>query len=93
MSRKAKRRLAREVVAEYHETQLAKLVARVAEASDRFRDGELNAFDVDHVLFQYSRAAKELWKFCNTGHVELTALQVREAPPIDWWDRGAPKAR
>ncbi|MFC7360332.1 hypothetical protein [Nocardioides astragali] len=80
-------------MAEYHAAQLADLVARVAEASDRFRNSELNAFDVDHVLFQYSRAAKELWKFCNTGDVELTAPQVREVPPIDWWDRGAPRTR
>jgi hypothetical protein len=39
-------------------------VAHVAEAIDRFRDGELDAFETDHVLFQYSSAAKELWKFC-----------------------------
>jgi len=29
----------------------------VADAIDRFRDGELKAFDVDHVLFQYARTA------------------------------------
>lgn len=74
----------------YHGVKLAELVAHVAEATDRFRDGELDAFDVDEVLFQYSRAAKELWKFCNMGDVELTARQVHEGPPIDWWERGAP---
>jgi hypothetical protein len=91
VARKSERRQAREVVAEYHAAQLADLVARVAEASDRFRNGELNAFDVDHVLFQYSRAAKELWTFCNTGDVELTARQVREVPPIAWWEPRSPE--
>ena len=81
------------MVAGYHEKQLAELVAHVVAASDRFRAGELNAFDVDHVLFQYSRAAKELWKYCNTGDVEVTARQAQLEPSIDWWERGAPKAR
>lgn len=93
MSQKSERRQAREAVAGYHEAKLAELVAHVAESTDRFRGGELNAFDVDEVLFQYSRAAKELWKFCNIGDVELTAGQLREGPPIDWWERGAPRKR
>ncbi len=54
-------------VAAYHEAELAVLVQRVGTAIDRFRNGELDAFDVDKVLFQYSRAAKELWKFCHLG--------------------------
>lgn len=67
------------------------LQQHVAESIDRFRCGELDAFDVDEVVFQYSRAAKELWKFCNIGDVELTAGQLREGPPIDWWERGTPR--
>ena len=47
-------------MATYHEAQLAVLVAHVGEAVDRFRAGELHAFGVDEVLYQYSRAAKEL---------------------------------
>ncbi|SEC07637.1 hypothetical protein SAMN04489844_1630 [Nocardioides exalbidus] len=65
----------------------------VANATDRFRSGDADAFDVDHVVFQYSRAAKELWKFCNTDNVELIAEQIHEAPKIDWWERGAPRPR
>ena len=91
MSQKSDRRQAREAVAAYHEAKLAELLAHVAEAIDRFRSGELEAFDVDEVLFQYSRAAKELWKFCNIGNVQVTAGQLHEGPPIDWWERGAPK--
>ena len=72
---------------------LAELIALVAEATDGFRTGELDAFEVDQVLFQYSRAAKELWRFCNMTHVEFTARHVHDGPPIDWWECGAPKPR
>ena len=60
MSTKSGREAARESVVKYHESQLAILVKHVGDAIDRFRVGELDAFDVDRVLFQYSRAAKEL---------------------------------
>ena len=89
MSAKSERRAAHETVAAYHEEQLGELVRRVQVAVDRFQAGEIDAFEVDEVIFQYSRAAKELWKFCNTGHVEIAALIVRDEPPWDWWDRGA----
>ena len=45
------------------------------------------------MLFQYSRAAKELWKSCNLGDVELTAKTVREGPSVDWWKVAAPRER
>lgn len=93
VSDKSERRAARSVVAGYHEAELGALVARVGEAVDRYRAGELDAFEVDQVLFQYSRAAKELWKYCNFGPVELTAAVIREQPPHDWWERGAPRRR
>ena len=80
-------------MAGYHESQLAELVQRVGAAIDRFRDGELDAFDVDQVLFQYSRAAKELRKFCNLGDPEVTANLMRERLAVDWWERGAPRER
>jgi hypothetical protein len=93
MSGRSERRHARETVATYHEAQLSELVTHVAEAIDRFRTGELDVFGVDHVLFQYSRAAKELWKFCNMTDVEMTAQLTRDQLTIDWWERGAPKQR
>ncbi len=93
MAGKAARRQAREAVAAYHEARLAELVEHVADAIDSFRREELYAFDVDQVLFQYSRAAKELWKFCNLGNVEITARHVDDQPPTDWWERGAPRPR
>lgn len=80
-------------MAAYHGSQLAELVERVGAAIDRSRGGELDAFGVDRVLFQYTRAAKELWKFCNLGDPELTATMMRDGPAVDWWERGAPRKR
>ena len=93
MSGKPERRQAREAVGAYHAEQLARLLAHVADAVDRFRAGELDPFEVDEVLFQYSRAAKELWKFCNVTRVEVAAWQLEEGPAIDWWEVGAPRRR
>jgi hypothetical protein len=93
MSSKSERQAARTAVAAYHEDRLGELVQRVGEGIDRFRAGELDAFDADQIMFQYSRAAKELWKFCNLVDVEFTAQLIQERPPTDWWERGAPKQR
>jgi len=93
VSGKSERRAARAVVSEYHDAQLRDLVDRVGGAIDRYRTGELDAFEVDRVLFQFSRAAKELWKFCNHLQVEVAAAMIRERPPTDWWERGAPRER
>jgi hypothetical protein len=93
VSGKSERRAARSLVEEYHRAQLGVLVAHVGEAVDRYRGGALDAFDVDHVLFQYSRAAKELWKFCNLPPLEIAAEVIRQQPPDDWWERGAPRER
>jgi hypothetical protein len=80
-------------VGHYHEGQLAVVVERVGDAIDRFRGGELDAFDVDQVLLQYLRAAKELWKFCNLGDPELAANIILERPVVAWCERGAPRKR
>ena len=93
MSDKSARRAARETVATYHDEQLGELIRHVKQAIERFETGELDAFEVDEHIFQYSRAAKELWKFCNLGHVESAARFILEEPPIDWWDRGARRRR
>ena len=93
MSRKPERRIAREAVAEYHQARLAELVQRVGDAIDRFRADELDAFEVDQVIFQYSHAAKELWKFCNLPDAEFTAGLIGDSAPVDWWEQGAPRSR
>jgi hypothetical protein len=91
VSAKSERRAAREAAAAYHEACLAELVGHVGRAIDGFRACELDAFDADRALFQYSRAAKELWKFCNLIDGEAVARDIADRPPIDWWERGAPK--
>ena len=93
MSSNPDRRAARDAVAEYHRARLAELVQRVGDAVDRFRAGELDAFEVEQVIFQYSRAAKELWKFCNLPDAEFTARLLIDSAPVDWWGRGAPRRR
>jgi hypothetical protein len=93
MASKSERRAARAAVAEYHAQRLAELVERVGDAVDAFRVGELDAFEVDQVIFQYSRAAKELWKFCNGSNVEFTAELIGDRAPGDWWERAAPRTR
>jgi hypothetical protein len=93
MSSKSERRAALEAVAEYHEARLAELVQRVGDGVDLFRAGELDAFEADQVIFQYSRAAKELWKFCNLSDAEFSAGMIRDGATVDWWERGAPRPR
>lgn len=67
MASKSERRAAREHVAAYHEAQPTVLITRVNEALDRFQAGELDAFEVDHVLFQYSRAARDARRGAGRG--------------------------
>ena len=93
ISTQSQRRAARELVAAYHESQLSQLIEHVGKAVDGFRTGEHDAFDMDQIMFQYSRAAKELWKFCNRSDVEFTASLINEGAPIVWWERGAPRGR
>ncbi len=93
MSGKSERRAAQETVAAYHEAELAGLIEHVGGAIDRFRGGGIDAFDVDRVIFQFSRAAKELWKFCNYSDVEFAAREISERAPTGWWERAAPRQR
>ena len=67
MGSKSERRAVRELVSGYHETQLASLLEHVTAAIDAHRAGTLDVHDVDEVIHQYHRAARELWKFCWFG--------------------------
>jgi hypothetical protein len=71
---KARRRVARTVVATYHEAELAGLVEHVAEAIERYRAGELDVHDVDDVIHRYHKATQEL---CGP-------------PPVRWTRRTTP---
>ncbi|MFX0578770.1 hypothetical protein [Nocardia nepalensis] len=94
MGTKAERRAAREQVAAYHEERLGELIEHVGQALDRFRMGELDAFEVDALVHQYHRAAQQLWGFCGQSgaYAETTAYLIQrmadEGKAIDWWQRG-----
>ncbi|MDN5768744.1 MAG: hypothetical protein L0H96_15245 [Humibacillus sp.] len=55
MTAKSDRQAAGQAMAAYHEAQLGELVARAGDGIDGFRTGQLDAFDVDRILCQYSR--------------------------------------
>jgi len=91
---KGERRAARERVSRYYESELAKLIDRVEGALTRYRDGEIDAHEVDDVIHCYSKAARALWRFCwSTGSGSQVILVARtlehwaaESDAIDWWD-------
>jgi hypothetical protein len=91
---KAERRAARERVSAYYEAELAKLVEHVDDAVRRYRAGEIVVLDVDDVIHRYSKAARELWKFCwsrgSGSHMVFVARALEvwaaEADELDWWE-------
>lgn len=89
MAGKPERDVAREVVSEYHAAALRALFSPVTEAIDRMTRGEIDPFEADAVIFQYSRAAKALWKYCNDDvYFVADTIRAGHAPP-EWWSRGA----
>ncbi len=100
-STKAERRATRERVSTYYEAELAKLVEQVERAIARYRAGEIDVHDVDEVIRRYSKAARELWKFCWSGgsgsHLLFVArtleLWAAEADEVDWWEEAERRRR
>ena len=99
---KESRRVARALVATYHEAELAgDLVEHVAEAIERYRSGELDVHDVDEVIHRYHKAAQDLWKFCFRGgsgtYAETVAATLEhmtaEGERPDWWAAGERRLR
>jgi hypothetical protein len=91
---KAERKAARELVGDYHEAELARLLDHVRDGFRRYDAGELDAFELDDLIHRYKRSTRELWKFCvgTDGHVLMTArvledVRAREDLP-DCWDAG-----
>ncbi len=94
---KADRRADVAIVTSYHEAQLQKLLEHLRDGFHRYEAGELNAFEFDAVVHHYTRAARELWKFCGDlsgANAAFTARVLRqvgeEAETVDWWERGRP---
>jgi hypothetical protein len=98
MGAKAEHRAAQALVATYYEARLAELLEHVGEALDAYRGGDLDAFAVDEVIHRYSKATRELWKFCWIGGsgaaLEVVARSLErmtsEGEQIDWWEKAAP---
>lgn len=98
---KAERRAARERVSAYHQAELAKLVEHVEQAIVRYRAGEIDVYEVDEVIHRYSKAARELWKFCWSGGagsgVVLVAkaldMWTAEGDEVDWWEEAERQRR
>jgi hypothetical protein len=90
---KAERRTARERVSAYYDAELTKLLAHVGETVDRYRAGELDVHDADDEIHRYSKAVRELWKFCWGRGVGSNMILVEralkfmeeEGTPADWW--------
>jgi hypothetical protein len=89
------RRNAQEHVAGYYEACLRELVRHVGVALDSYHTDD-DIEQMDSALYQYHRAARELWKFCWAGggapHLEFVASLIDDlATPVDWWQRGTPR--
>ena len=93
MAGESPRRVAQKKVGAYHETCLGELADHVGAAIDGYRAGDLDAFEIDQVVLRYSRAAKELWKFCTLTDVEFAASLIDDGGPRDWWEQAAPRRR
>ena len=97
---RARRRAARELIGEYHEEQLRRLLENVRHGIERMDAGEIDPFELDELIHQYKRSAQKLWSFCGSGGSdwESAALTVewwREngEPETDWWETGRPRRR
>jgi hypothetical protein len=86
---------AQERVARYYESCLRELIEHVGITLDRYR-ADVDVEQMNAALYQYHRAAHELWKFCWAGrgasHLEFVASLIDDsAAPVDWWQRGMPR--
>ena len=92
---KAQRRADQATLLAYHEARLAELLEHVRSALAAYDAGKLDAFEVDGIIHRYTRAARELWKFCAVSGAQAEAAvqtlewwrERGEAP--DWWQAAA----
>jgi hypothetical protein len=97
---KARRRAARQMIAEYHEEQLRLLLDHVRDGFARMDADEIDPFDLDELIHHYKRSAQKLWSFCGSRggawlRAALTIEWEREQgePETDWWEVGRPRRR
>ncbi len=97
---KARRRAARELIANYHEKQLRPLLEHVRDGLRKLDAGEIDPFELDELIHRYKRSTQKLWSFCGSSGSgwESAALTLEwwrehgEEEP-DWWEAGAPRRR
>jgi len=96
---RSRRRAACEAIGVYHEQQLRALLERVRAGFASLDAGEIDPFELDDLIHQYKRSARELWKFCGSSGSDweravrtLQFLRDSGEEP-DWWHAGAPPAR
>jgi hypothetical protein len=93
--RKASRRSGVAFVATYHQEKLTGLLDHVREGLAAYEAGEIDAFQVDAIIHQYTKAARELWKFCDVSgsrlDIAVRAIQLsrEDGSERDWWEAGA----
>ncbi len=94
---KARRREARELVADYHRHELRGLLERVREGFAELDAGSRDEFELDDLIHRYKRAAADLWRFCGTTGARVVqaadaiAYRRERGDPIDWWAQIAPR--
>lgn len=93
-----RRRAARELISEYHEAELRKLLGHVREGFRRLDAGEIDLFDLDDIVHRYKRSAQKLWSFCGSSgavweHAARTIEWLREQgeEEPDWCEAGEPR--
>ena len=87
--------MAAERVGVYHRTELRSLLEHVRNGFERRDRGEIDEFELDDLIYQYKRAAKDLWVFCNIAREEqvdhaISAMEER-GDRRDWWHDAAPR--
>jgi hypothetical protein len=92
---KAERRAAREAIAAYHRAELRKLLEHVRTGFARLDAGDIDEFELDHLIHHYKRSVAELWKFCEgrgsaASAVSALAYRKEQGDEPDWWDAGTP---
>ena len=97
-SEKAERRAARELIGNYHRTELRKLLDHIRDGFARLDAGQIDEFELDRLIHQYKNAATKLWSFCGTSGGQwvqaaksLQYLETTGGPSRDWWGEAAPR--
>jgi hypothetical protein len=95
-----RRRAARELIGDYHEAELRKLLDHVRQGFRRLDAGEIDPFELDDLIHRYKRSAQKLWSFCGSSgsgweHAALTIESLREhgEDDPDWWAASEPRVR